>query len=726
MAMAMTVRSWLVTGLVLGGSLWVLGGDDPADLADPAESRARPAVLDPAFAAAFGPAGGALYDPVYARANQRDVGLAASVRRALDGRRARPLDEVAEHADDVPETIEELVERIEMILLDNRVPGAGIALVDKGGVLWSGGVGIADRRAGTPVTGDTVFRSGSVSKSIIALAVMTLVEDGRVRLDAPLSDIIPDMQADNPWSDSDPITLAHVLEHTAGFDDMRFNETFVTGDGAAGDSEPTLAEALARNPRSRTSRWRPGSRHAYSNPGYTVAAHVVETIAGVPFERYVEERILRPAGMATASFTLTDELRARLATGYDGLSNQRPQPVLRLVHRPAGELLTSARELAGLVHLLLNRGATERGRVVSEASLARMERGQTRSFPDLPGTYGLGIYGDMSLPVPGLGHNGGLPGFASEYRYFDQLGLGYVMLLNATGGDVAYAYWQIRDVIFAYLTRWVALPEPPETEVSEDELRAHIGAYELASPRHELLAFIDRVLYSAEVVLRDGQLVMTLGNGAVFPLVPMGGGQFRTPWASGAFIEFDRLPDGTRILALGDAYYEEGDAGHITRRRIALGLAMRFMDIGFFWNIIWLPGWLILVVRFRQYFPLPKDAVPGLACACFLIMQKSFIAGASTGALGYIGFMSVTFWLASMLFPLLSALALYGAIRGLRRNVELDAGLDELVEVAGFITQIYSDDWRHRLYQLAAAIACVGLSGYLLYHGVIGLRTWAW
>ena len=621
-----------------------------------------------------------------------------------------------------PFTVEELMLRIEAVLQEHRVPGLGIALINRWGVFFAGGAGVADRSRGTPVDGDTVFRVGSISKSVVALALLGLVEEGRLQLSTPVAEMLPEVEMHNQWSDSDPVTVAHLLEHTAGFDDMRFNELFL----APGAEDPTLTEALARNPRSRASRWRPGSRAAYSNPGYTVAGAVIEAVTGMPFERYVEERVLRPSAMPTASFSFSPELAERLATGYGGLNSRKALPVQRLYHRPAGELMSSPRELGQLVHLLLSRGQSEHGRVFQASSIARMERNETRAFPQLASGYGLGNQGDTSHAVPTRGHGGGVPGFLSEYSYATGLGVGYVLTMNAISDEAVAAFWQIRALVFAYLTCDMELPEPPSIELPASELARHVGSYELAGPRHELVAFIDRVLASAEVSLVEDRLLLELGNGALIPLIPTGIGRFRTPWHSGTMLAFDTLADGTRVLTIGDTYYEEGDAWLIQNRRRALGLAMWFMDIGFFWNIVWLPGWLILVLRFRRRFPLPADALPALACACFLIMKRTFIAGATSGALGEVGFMSVLFLVATLAFPVLSILALASALRSVRRDVYVDAALDELVEDAGFITHIYSDGWQRKLYHLATGLACVGLSVYLTYHGIIGLRTWAW
>jgi CubicO group peptidase (beta-lactamase class C family) len=115
-----------------------------------------------------------------------------------------------------------------------------------------------------------------VSKSFIALAVVRLCEEGRLSLDAPLRELAPEVAFTNPWEDTYPVRVAHLLEHTTGFDDLHLKEyAFLDG---------SLREALAVNPAPRTSRWSPGYYMAYSNGGYALAAYLIEKVTGERFE----------------------------------------------------------------------------------------------------------------------------------------------------------------------------------------------------------------------------------------------------------------------------------------------------------------------------------------------------------------------------------------------------------------------------------------------------------
>src|SRR5262245_38760041 len=117
--------------------------------------------------------------------------------------------------DPTPKSVEEFRLAVQKVLSDTGVPGAGIALVRTSGVEWAGGVGLADRDARTPVTADTHFRAGSISKTFIASAVVQAYLDDILDLDAPVSQYAPEVAIDNAWDLTDPVRVIHLLQHTA-------------------------------------------------------------------------------------------------------------------------------------------------------------------------------------------------------------------------------------------------------------------------------------------------------------------------------------------------------------------------------------------------------------------------------------------------------------------------------------------------------------------------------
>lgn len=159
------------------------------------------------------------------------------------------------------ETVDQLESKILEILKENNTPGMIGAIVSGDDVIWQGALGIADRSDNQPVTVDTLFRMGSISKSFVALSVLRMRERGEVSLDLVINDFVPEAGAENDWASTDPIRLYHVMEHTAGFDDIHFR------DFAVSDPSFTTLSGLQFNHGSKVSRWRPGTRMSYANIG---------------------------------------------------------------------------------------------------------------------------------------------------------------------------------------------------------------------------------------------------------------------------------------------------------------------------------------------------------------------------------------------------------------------------------------------------------------------------
>jgi hypothetical protein len=177
-------------------------------------------------------------------------------------------------------TIKDLKNELEKILKETRTPGMSVAIVRQNKVEWTEGLGLADVASQRKATADTLFRIGSVSKNFAALAIMKLVNEGKLQLQDPVRKLVPEVWFDNPWETTDPVRVVDLLEHTTGWDDIHFREYAQSG------LNLSLMDALNFDHTSRVSRWRPGTRWAYCNAGPVVAAVIVEKISGQKFSDY--------------------------------------------------------------------------------------------------------------------------------------------------------------------------------------------------------------------------------------------------------------------------------------------------------------------------------------------------------------------------------------------------------------------------------------------------------
>jgi CubicO group peptidase (beta-lactamase class C family) len=340
-------------------------------------------------------------------------------------------------------------------LEEYHIPGAAVALVKDGEVVFAGGYGFADLEEERPVdAGRTLFRTGSVGKLFTWTAVMQLAEQGKLDLHADVNDYLSNFQI--PEAFSGPITLEHLLTHTAGFED-----------GPAGmmrarpeDLEP-LGTFLGRRVPARI--YPPGSVTAYSNYATALAGYIVEEVSGLPFEQYDEENIFGPLGMDRTTFRqpVPAALADDLATGYlyvDGGFQPQPFEVYQIV--PAGSTSGTATDMARFMIAHLQEGKPGDGRILGQQTAQLMHQPHFANDPRLAGM----AYGFYEVRVNGrlLLTHAGEPRFSRSQLYLlpeDNLGL-YVAY-NAPGGGIAR-----QELAQAFFDRFypapvTALPEPP-------------------------------------------------------------------------------------------------------------------------------------------------------------------------------------------------------------------------------------------------------------------------
>jgi CubicO group peptidase (beta-lactamase class C family) len=291
--------------------------------------------------------------------------------------------------------------------------GAGILRGDQ--LVWSHAWGIADRGAGTPATVDTVYRICSISKSITGLAAMTLVEQGRLDLDADISTYLP-VSIRNPWHPDTPVTARMLMNHSSSIvDDWTYFDPLVRVHEPALSLEQLVRGGLTPEGHPEWKRSfidaKPGTTAVYSNIGVTVLAWVVESIAGMPYDAWSAEVVLDPLSLRDVSWfesRLPDGLTLARPYGFHGEALDQ----WHVPQWPAGSLLCSVRSFAPLAAVFVNRGVVHRTRILKQSSLEEMER-------ITAGHYGLSVLAWANHPgEPGLrGHFGDMPGFHTGFLY---------------------------------------------------------------------------------------------------------------------------------------------------------------------------------------------------------------------------------------------------------------------------------------------------------------------
>lgn len=228
------------------------------------------------------------------------------------------------------------------------VPGAAVALVRDGESVWSGAYGYADVKDSRRVTDETRFEAGSIAKPLTAWGIMVLVEDGRLNLDDPAVDHLPDDVAarlDSVEYDPREVTVEMLLSNSSG---LPASIGIPGPDGFRSGEVDADALRLGR---------RPGEQFVYSNPGFVLAALIIEEVSGQAYAGFMEERVLEPLGMHDSGFGAQPRFEGRAATGYtfDG------EPVAWREHGPlgAGGLYSTAEDLARFVAATVSYGGGE-------------------------------------------------------------------------------------------------------------------------------------------------------------------------------------------------------------------------------------------------------------------------------------------------------------------------------------------------------------------------------
>jgi CubicO group peptidase (beta-lactamase class C family) len=602
-----------------------------------------------------------------------------------------------------PKSLAEFQSAAKSIVEKEHIPGAGIALISKGQLLWCGGIGKASYIANREVTCDTQFRVGSISKTFISLALLKLEEEGRINLQSRLQDVAPEVPFENPWESTNPVRIFNLLEHTAGFDDMAFREVYNTKD----PPNISMLDVLKKFPDQQKVRWPPGTRFAYSNPDYGVAGYLVEKISGRPWTDYVHKNILAPLEISTGDFDLTAANRSLLSEGFQqgpkpGVLPQ-PIPYKEIYLRPAGDMKASPAELAKLVQFFLRRGAAQENQLLKPETIARMEYPQTplSSRNGLRLGYGLANYSEVAGGVVTHGHDGGIDGFISTYRYMPEQNWGYVVLLNAAYSSKALE--DLNKLAILFLSRDFPKPQPTWAQLAPRDLEKLTGYYTPRAPRNQLFSFIDDLFGGIRVRALNGILSTTGFLDKPRPLVPVSANLFRYENDPEATLVFFKDAQGRTCFTSagedGEAYAERTSPFWPYTRLALLALSVVLLLSSLLYAIFWFALWALR--RLKDIKHLKVRVVPFFAS--LLLPPLLFSATESMNTLGAFGFWSFTLFVGTIAFAALSLAGLYLAVSVPRSEIHPAV----------------------RIHSLLVGLACCTLTIFFASWHLIAIRLWA-
>jgi CubicO group peptidase (beta-lactamase class C family) len=382
--------------------------------------------------------------------------------------------------------------RLKELAARARVPGAALGIWADGQQILAAS-GELNRATGVPVTADSLFQVGSITKIWTATMIMQLVDEGQLALDTAVAEVLPGTRLE-AGDLGGQVTVRHLLTHTSGLDGDVFTDT-----GRGDECVQRYVGLLAEVP----SVFAPGAAYSYSNSGFVVLGRIIEILDGQSWDESLRERLVGPLGILRTVTLPEEAILHRAAVGHR--SGGTPVGVWNLPRGvgPAGLITAAAGDLLTFARLHLDGGVTAEGkRVVSEAAVTAMQSAGAL-IPEFsaPGSaVGLGWrlsrWGERTI----IGHDGDTIGQSAYLRIDPEAKVAACLLTNATESETLYR--EVFSEVFGSLTG-ATMPPPPRPAASgprtgeAPDLQRHAGHYE-------------RVSRQFDVSVREGQLRMTL------------------------------------------------------------------------------------------------------------------------------------------------------------------------------------------------------------------------
>jgi len=443
---------------------------------------------------------------------------------------------------------------LEAQLAAYHIAGATVAVVKDGVLFFAKGYGYADLKERKRVQADkSLFRIASLSKLFVWTAVMQLVEQGKLDLDTDINTYLTQFKI--PPAYDQPVTMTHLMTHTAGFEDHVIRLFMKNADRLL-----PLGDLLAQELPARVRR--PGDIAAYSNHGTAIAAYIVEQISGKPWDDYVEENILKPLGMAHTTFRqpVPGKLSANLSKGYTYSAVEFQEETFVYVPlAPVAAGSTTATDMANFMIAHLNQGRFGDARILDGKTARQMHSAVFHHAPEVnPMAHG---FIDMSRNGQGLiGHSGNLFFFHSLLTLLPEHKVGLFISYNSQGGQKAAA-----ETYELYMNRYYPPGEIPALTPGENpkvQLQRFDGDYFSSRRVHRRFTKLGALFQTVKVTHSEDGVLKTIGKET-------------TRWIRTKPLSF-REENG-----LGTLVFREDDKGRITHMFIGDLPYMAFERIGY-------------------------------------------------------------------------------------------------------------------------------------------------
>jgi CubicO group peptidase (beta-lactamase class C family) len=355
---------------------------------------------------------------------------------------------------------------------EENAPGAAVAIISGDRVVFSKGFGTSNIETGAPVTADMLFRLGSTTKMFTAAALVSLAEEGKLDLNAPISRYTRGLHPK-----LGQLTAHQLLTHTAGIRDDA-PQYGLHDDSALGNEARSWKEDRLFT--------EPGRIISYSNPGYWLAGFVIEEVSQKPFADQLNEALFKPLGMKTTTLRPTMAMTFPLAQGHN-ISGGKPVVIRPMADNsaswPAGSIFSSVADLSRFVIAFVNGGKLDGKQILSASVIAKLSAPQVK-LPGSDSHYGYGLAIREHRGVRIIQHGGSRSGYGSIITMSPEHRFGVIALANRSGASLNRTVEKAMELLLPLKPE----VKEPEKEIPMDaaEMARYTGVYVHQPQRFEL------------------------------------------------------------------------------------------------------------------------------------------------------------------------------------------------------------------------------------------------
>ncbi|MEB2774624.1 serine hydrolase domain-containing protein [Algoriphagus sp. D3-2-R+10] len=575
----------------------------------------------------------------------------------------------------------------ENLLKQHGSVGASIIIVNQDSVLFSKGFGHANLDH-SGVTGSTLFAIGSITKTFTALGILKLVEEGKISLDEEVLNIAPELPITNKWADKFPVKVHHLLEHTSGFDELHLKDRSVP----ILDDEFPLLDGINIAKNSLKTRWKPGSRFAYSNAGYLVGGYLIEKVSRRSYNEYISKEVLEPLKMKNSSLRLKDIDQELLAKSFSYSGKELPYK--HVIGRPSASLISSTDDMGRFLMMLLNKGEP----ILSEDTFGNFEKHHSiKVFEGTKNGFRLGIYPRFYKGTEWLGHGGSINKYNSEFEYSHELGIGIFVVSNGPNA-VKTVNW-ILNAFHAEFPQ-NSKPQTVLEEVNRTSAKEALkGYYILTSPRNQLFyPFTELFTEGIFIDIDKGEMSISKINGKKSELIQTGDNSFSYSGSRNDYEYIFEKSDSIDLLytSLGFQYKK---VPFLLISGLAILLTASFLLICL--SQISLMVRIVTLIK-KKCTVLTPQLTLELGSSVLLIGLVLYLFVGTLENMHQPNFWSIALFLCTILFPLLTAV---GIIQTLKHKFE---------------------HLSNRIWTIGLAASMTVVSTYLIFWDFFGFAIWVY